>query len=105
MPLDENETRKRGRQYATTPRNPNSQTPVYITNTFFTLKSKSSKQSEGLFLSNIRSGRLIELLPSPGLRVHVATILPSLNIRSGRLRAFAFARLESLCCFAPSLDV
>lgn len=27
------------------------------------------------------------------------------NIRSGRLRAFAFARLESLCCFYPSLDV
>lgn len=24
---------------------------------------------------------------------------------SGRLRAFAFVRLESLCCFNPSLDV
>ncbi|KAK6117514.1 hypothetical protein DH2020_048734 [Rehmannia glutinosa] len=31
--------------------------------------------------------------------------LVSQNIRSGRLRAFAFARLESLCCFFPSLDV
>ncbi|KAI3747440.1 hypothetical protein L6452_09897 [Arctium lappa] len=97
---------------------------------------------------NIRSGRLIELSPSPGLRARVATILPwmseiflllshqfssklfrlflifsigdrlpllqifdcfrdgmmspdirstlfTLDIRSGRLRAFAFARLES----------
>nr|DAD40101.1 TPA_asm: hypothetical protein HUJ06_014424 [Nelumbo nucifera] len=31
--------------------------------------------------------------------------LVSQNIRSGRLRAFAFAGLESLCCFNPSLDV
>ncbi|KAJ0096924.1 hypothetical protein Patl1_27658 [Pistacia atlantica] len=31
--------------------------------------------------------------------------LKLLNIRSGRLRAFAFARLESLCCLYPSLDV
>ncbi|KAK6145679.1 hypothetical protein DH2020_022499 [Rehmannia glutinosa] len=30
--------------------------------------------------------------------------LVSQNIRSGRLIAFAFARLESLCCFYPSLD-
>ncbi|OMO83705.1 hypothetical protein COLO4_22373 [Corchorus olitorius] len=30
--------------------------------------------------------------------------LVSQNIRSGRLRAFAFARLESFCCFTPSLD-
>ncbi|RDX81929.1 hypothetical protein CR513_37339, partial [Mucuna pruriens] len=30
--------------------------------------------------------------------------LVSLNIRSGRLRAFAFAGLESLCCYNPSLD-
>ncbi|RDX81930.1 hypothetical protein CR513_37340, partial [Mucuna pruriens] len=33
------------------------------------------------------------------------TLLVSQNIRSGRLRAFAFARLESYCCFYPSLDV
>nr|DAD29652.1 TPA_asm: hypothetical protein HUJ06_031121 [Nelumbo nucifera] len=31
--------------------------------------------------------------------------LVSQNIRSGRLRAFAFAGLESFCCFNPSLDV
>ncbi|KAI4350850.1 hypothetical protein L6164_005258 [Bauhinia variegata] len=31
--------------------------------------------------------------------------LVSQNIRSGRLRAFAFAGLESLCCFNPSLDI
>ncbi|PHU04767.1 hypothetical protein BC332_25589 [Capsicum chinense] len=27
--------------------------------------------------------------------------LVSQNIRSGRLSAFAFARLESICCFYP----
>ncbi|PON83508.1 hypothetical protein TorRG33x02_206630 [Trema orientale] len=32
------------------------------------------------------------------------TLLVSQNIRGGRLRAFAFAGLESLCCFNPSLD-
>ncbi|KAK8653523.1 hypothetical protein V6N13_127518 [Hibiscus sabdariffa] len=54
---------------------------------------------------------------SPGLRASSVSLLPwmsetllpsrlvSQNIRSGRLRAFAFARLESLCCFTPSLDV
>ncbi|KAL4368699.1 hypothetical protein GQ457_05G008840 [Hibiscus cannabinus] len=62
-----------------------------------------------------------ELSPSPGLRAYAASLLPwmsetledflfylvlvSQNIRSGRLRAFAFAGLESLCCFTPSLDV
>ncbi|MBA0677940.1 hypothetical protein Goari_019313, partial [Gossypium aridum] len=38
---------------------------------------------------------------SPGLRACAAFILPWI----GRLRAFAFARLERLCCFIPSLDV
>ncbi|KAG8497260.1 hypothetical protein CXB51_008477 [Gossypium anomalum] len=38
---------------------------------------------------------------SPGLRACAASFLPWI----GRLRAFAVARLESLCCFIPSLDV
>uniref|UniRef100_K4BS99 Uncharacterized protein n=1 Tax=Solanum lycopersicum TaxID=4081 RepID=K4BS99_SOLLC len=42
--------------------------------------------------SNIRSGRL---------RAFAFARLVSQNIRSGRLSAFAFARLESICCFYP----
>ncbi|KAL4377929.1 hypothetical protein GQ457_02G009770 [Hibiscus cannabinus] len=51
------------------------------------------------FSKNIRNRRWIFFL------CFLFQRLVSQNIRSGRLRTFAFAGLESLCCFIPSLDV
>ncbi|KAK8607022.1 hypothetical protein V6N13_052773 [Hibiscus sabdariffa] len=45
----------------------------------------------------------VKMIPAP--LPDMGKVLVSQNIRSGRLRAFAFAGLESLCCSNPSLDV
>ncbi|KAJ4822210.1 hypothetical protein Tsubulata_013575, partial [Turnera subulata] len=88
-------------------------------------------KSKGLFLKNIRSCRLRAFAfaglesfccSTPSLDLIVCVLWTFLlllylvdddkskglflkNIRSCRLRAFAFAGLESFCCSTPSLDV